>query len=186
MKVHIIGRGEGWDKAPGSQPGWETWGLNTVVAKRDVDLALDIHNDLDGKNHNRQTSLELIAKIVERVNELKIPFYTCKVWEHIPTSVKYPLFEIIKHFNTDFFGGGVDYLTALAMFKGATHINYWGINYLGRSDYIKQLPSGSFWVGGAHFSGIKVNINGSEHSNFIRTLNRRLYGFNIPQCQSWS
>lgn len=184
MRVHIVGRGDGWDKAPSTKSDGDLIiGLNTVIIHRDVDIAFDIHNDLDGNNHKRTTSLEDIERICQRVRDTGVTFITCKQWDHVPC-YPYPLQEIIDYFNTDFFGGGVDYITAWVLYQGYKEIHYWGFNYLGKADYIRQLPSACYWVGRMEQMGIRPVIHG-QPSYFMRTVTKKLYGYGIKQSRSW-
>lgn len=172
MKVHIIGKGFGWELAP--EDG-ETWGVNDLILYRDAKKVFDMHDHTNGFNN---TLMQAVAK---KVNALKIPFISLKKYPEIPTSIAYPIDEIIDAFGTDYFTNGIDYMTAYAIYTGADEINLYGVNVMSGSAYAFERPGVCFWVGYAKGRGIQVNIFG-KWSTIMRSRDGELYGYKREQA----
>jgi hypothetical protein len=75
-----------------------------------------------------------------------------------PTSITYPLDQMIAQFRRDYFHSTVDYMLALAISEGFEDIGVWGIDMAHDSEYEHQKPSGSYWIGVAEGRGIRVTL----------------------------
>lgn len=146
MKVIIIGKGSGWENAPAKG---ETWGVNNLCLRRDVKLVFNMH-DLD-KHRNHP----LFNKTIDHVNEHSIPIVTQKKYSRIPTSISFPLDKMPKKY----FGNGIDYMVAYALYKKATHIDMYGVVMETDTEYTLHRPSLEYWIGHAEGKGIIVTIH---------------------------
>lgn len=147
MKVIIIGKGKDWEKAPMEG---ETWGVNNLCLKRPVKLVFNIH-DLD--KHRDHT---LFSKTIDYVNKNKIPIVTQKKYEHIPTSIPFPIEKVPYRY----FGNSIDYMLVYAILKEATEIDIYGVNMVLDGERIGQRPSLEYWIGYARGLRIKVELHG--------------------------
>jgi hypothetical protein len=180
MRINIIGAGAGWELSKGA-PG-SNWGVNDLCVARPVDVVVDVHHlqdFLDGRAKPGRREISIVVQELAVINLHKIPLYTVKRLKDVPTSMKYPLVEIKKEFGSDYFGSGVDYAIALAIYKGATEIHTYGVNVLLHDEYAHQKPSTEHWLGVAKGKSIKVEVHGE--SELLKTHDRMLYGYNIPQ-----
>jgi hypothetical protein len=92
----------------------------------------------------------------------------------------YPIKEVVDYFGTDYFTNTVDYALALAIFKGFTEIDLYGVNMAWESEYSYEKPGVEFWIGQAMGRRIKVNVFGKE-STILKTKDGLMYGYGTPQ-----
>lgn len=172
MRVNIIGSAPGWEECP--EDNGYIWAVNNCHILRNVDLVIDIHrnrlNPTEEKDKDHMAGLE----------EKNIPTYANNLIEDQPHIMKYPKDDIIREFDSDYFGSGIDYIVALAIYKGATEIHIYGVMMAKGSEYAHQKPSLEHWIGIAKGRGVKVEVHG-EHSSLLRTKNGLRYGYQEPQ-----
>jgi hypothetical protein len=174
-EVHIIAKGSGWDEAP--EEG-ETWGVNDVLLRANK-LSMCFHmHDMDWIKRKEWHALKLI---IEKAEKNKVPIMTIDRYDWIPTSVKFPLNEIVKKFKACYFGSSIDYMVAYAIYKEFEVINLYGVNMVLRNEYHQQKPSMEFWIGMAMGLGYKVNIHAGRYGAILKTYDNKIYGYNIPQ-----
>lgn len=175
-KVILIGKGFEWWKAPKDIEDFEVWGINDLIMRKmDIDLMFNIH------------LLEDYAKIdmegVNLANSLGIPIIMPKEYPEIPNSVRFPIEEIMKEYDTDYFMTGIAYMIAYAIWKGYKQIDCYGINMRGADERYKNARACvEFWLGIAKGKGIKINMYG-KYCDCLKAFDRRLYGFNDFQTQ---
>jgi len=172
MRVNIVGSAPGYEDAP-VNAGY-LWGVNNVHWLLDLDLIVDIHKNrlapVEQKDKDHMADLE----------KKNIPTYANDLIPGQPHIMKYPIDEVIEYCGSDYFGSGIDYLIALAIYKGATSIHIYGVMMAKGSEYEHQLPSVSHWLGIAIGRGIKVKVHGKKTS-LLRTRNGLRYGYGTPQ-----
>jgi len=172
-RINIMGSGPGWEETPIDDG--EIWGVNNTHLLRNVDRIIDIHShcsnptEIKDKIHMR----ELRAK--------NIPTYVRDEVDGYENIQKYPIDDIIKYFGTDYFGSGIDYIIALAIYEGATDIHLYGVCMMDKSEYSHQKASVEYWIGFAMGRGIDVVVHG-KHPVILRTHNWLIYGYQTPQA----
>jgi len=163
-KVTIIGKGDGWDKAPTEG---ECWGVTQLNLRRPVTRVIDMNDySLWGEVEARE-ALESRQKALDD----NIPYIDL---------MSYPLRKIVDYFGTDYFSNTVDYTLAMAIYEGFKEIDLYGVNMAVDSEYAYQKPGVDFWCGVALGKGIKVNVHGKE-STIMLTQTGFLYGYKYPQ-----
>jgi len=177
MRVNIIGSAPGWQDAPVND-GY-VWGVNNTHLLRDVDRIVDVHV-------SRLNITELKDRYhFEKLLEKDIEAYLHSEVEDMPNVKRYPIEEIKEYFDTDYFGSGIDYLIALAIFEGATDIHIYGVMMAGGGEYAHQKPSVEFWIGvvkGMRAAGKDINIEiHGDRTSILRTYNGLMYGYQTPQ-----
>jgi hypothetical protein len=171
-RVNIVGSAPGYKDAP--EDNGYIWGVNNVHLLREVDLIIDVHA-------NRMSPKEFKDKYHMSVVDVKqIPMYAIDKIDGRPNIERYPIEHIMEEFDTDYFGCGIDYMIALAVYLGAEEIHIYGVWLSMESEYARQKPSVEFWIGIAKGRGVKVEVHG-DRSNVLRTHNGRLYGYGKPQ-----
>ena len=170
-RINIMGAAPGWEHTPFKNG--EVWAVNDTHRRRDVDLMVDIHDRRNPKEEHDKISL---AELKERGT----PAYTQYLMDGFPNVKKYPIKEIKQEFDTDYFGSGIDYMIALAIYQGASEIHLYGIIMAKGSEYSHQKPSVEFWLGIAKGRGVKVRIHG-YYSAILKTKNFLMYGYQVPQ-----
>jgi len=164
MKIIIIGKGHGWELAPKEG---ETWGMTQLILRRPVSLVVDMNDySLWGPVEEREArcARELALKT-------GVPYIDL---------MNYPLESIKNVFQTDYFSNTVDYSIALALYRGCTELDFYGVNMASGSEYQFEKPGVEYWTGRAQGMGVKVRIFG-EHSTILRTRDGKLYGYGTPQ-----
>ena len=154
-------------------------------AKR-VDLLIQIHaspiwRNHGNLNHGRQQengNSNSHYDWLQRPHEY--PIYMHEHYEDVPSSVKYPLDEIIETLlpniwrdindpNKEYsekkvtkvsnFTSSFSYAMALAIYKGKKRIELHGIEMTSDTEYVRQRPGGFFWIGLAVGRGIEVVLH---------------------------
>ena len=173
MKLALIGKGNGKELAPLKGKGIVTWGVNDIVAHRDVDVCffMDAHL-LFGSQME-----EFIIKSVEKTDT---PVYCIEKFDHIPTSIVYPLEEIKQAFGTDYFADSFSYMLALAIYDGYREFDIYGFNYAFGEKYITEKPCVSYWLGVASGLGCTLNLYG-DHCGLLKTADAKLYSYGTDQ-----
>jgi len=184
MRVNILGCAPGWDKAPFGENLGEIWGLNDVHVSHPVDVVIDVHNlkrVSKGKEKIRR-SPEDVKKCIKNLKKTGTLCYSTKEIKGIPNIKKYPYDDIVKKYDSDYFGGGPDYAVALAVFKGFTEIHLYGMLLIVGEEYYHQKPSLEHWLGIAKGAGVKTVIHDFRSlSSILKTPTGLVYGFNLPQ-----
>jgi len=185
VRINILGCAPGLETAPKQGQGeGEIWGLNDVILTRKVDAVIDCHNlsrIIKGKEKIRR-SPETVKKCLKEIKRTNTLCYSIKEIKNAPSVKPYPLKEIIKEFDSDYFGSGPDYALALAIYKGATEIHTYGILMVCTDEYFYQKPSFEHWLGIAKGRRIKTVIHDSNNlSSILRLQNGLLYGYHTPQ-----
>jgi hypothetical protein len=172
MKVILIGKGPGWEKAP---VGGENWGLNDLVIYRPLTLTFEMH-DIDKfrtKTNSAYVGLcDAFEREIDTINKLGIPVITQKKHKILPTAIPFPLDEMpIKYFTSS-----IAYMVAYAIYKGATELEMYGCPLLGKDEYSEQRQCIEFWIGYAMGKGIKVTVH--KPTNILTAKPRMgLYGY---------
>lgn len=152
----MLGTSNTLKEAPFGDKSFEFWALNDMYAMIPTDNItrwfdihlrhrIDVyHARVSGKNH------------IEELKALTIPIYMQEQHDDIPTSVKYPLEEMIKHFGRDYFQSTLDFMIALALHEGFNEIHIYGVNMAVNEEYAYQRPSMTYWLGRAEGMGVKI------------------------------
>jgi len=156
--------------APYNDPDYEIWGLNGVYSY------IDYANITNITRWFEIHSLEAHKKVYQDDSFFKgieIPLVMQEVFTEYPTSVKYPLDEILSRFSRKYFTNTISYMIALAIYEGYTDIIIFGVDMATNSEYQSQRPSCEYFIGYAEGLGIKVHI--PDESDLLKTP--FLYGF---------
>lgn len=167
MKIIIIGKGPGWERAPMEG---ETWGVNDLILRRPVKLAFEMH-DIDRHLKVDCQYMKKKAEIVE-ANKLGIPVITREKHKLLPTAIPFPIDEMPYRYFTN----SIAYMIAYAIYKKATEIELFGVPMLYVEEYTKQVPCVEFWLGYAMAKGIKVTVHGPTNI-FSSEPYHGLYGY---------
>lgn len=200
-RICLVGTGHGWQLAPLKG---EVWTINDLGVYRHSTMIWDYHNfDWSFKENvehysHLEEDLTVEAKIErargreERWRRIElycrqtgVALMSVKKYDRIPSSIEYPIKEVIERFSGDGMCG--DYINsciaaqlAYALYVGATRIDCYGINVEMGSEWVYQRSAVSYWVGRAHGMGVPCTISGSERRP-LRIIDGRIYGFDLPQ-----
>ena len=201
-KIAIVGCADSKFEAPWEEKDWEIWGVNNMfhsmpqVRKAQEEGRLkwfEIHNiHYNGKQwFRRGVPVFRGQNVNDYVNDLiglNCPIYMHKHWDEIPTSIEYPLADVIGKFG-NYITNTISYEMAVAMLDPEVkEIGIWGVdmavyskNFLG-NEYSFQRPSCEYFIGLARGMGIKVIVPNT--SDLLKT--RFLYGFQEPQEKAFN
>jgi hypothetical protein len=97
--------------------------------------------------------------------EHPFPIYMQQVYDSIPSSVKYPLREVMGLIGNLYrgeekidklFSSTFNYQIALALYQGYERIELYGIEMLGEGEYNWQREMMGYWIGRAEGVGVEV------------------------------
>lgn len=158
-KVAIVGFAPSTrDKAPYNDPEWEIWVLNEYFSILPQTGASNITRWFE--LHQRDTVLlsSRSENYLQYLKESKIPIMMVDQYDDIPMCEKYPLDEIIKELQTDYFTNSISYMVAYAVYLGYDEIAIYGVDMAQDEEYAKERPSVEYFVGYARAKGIPVYI----------------------------
>ncbi len=161
-KVCIVGFAPTWNLTPFSDPDFEVWGLNELY---------NYFNQIKGAHASRWFEIHAPNSPSKNTPQHKawlknatIPVYMQKHHDDIPSSVAYPLDDIIKwfedkgHNGARYFTNSISYMIALAIYEGYKEIHIYGVDMAHDSEYAFQKPSCEYLIGIAEGMGIKVHV----------------------------
>jgi hypothetical protein len=161
--MNIIGKGHTWTQAPLDG---ENWGLTQLYLRRPVDLVIDMNVYGDGRWGLGEK--QEADKTRKKAAENNVP---CIDLEN------YPIREVMELFDTDYFSSTVDYAIALALYRGHTEINLYGITMC--DEYSKLINGCNFWCGVAKGRGVKIKVHGE--TTIMKTIDKKVYGYDWEQ-----
>jgi len=165
--IAIIGKGFGW---------WnhqkhifdEVWGINDIFRFTKCDRIFDMHDFEwtyeDCLKHYKCVAPDAVKDEIENraavkfkysvikardINKYKIPLYSIREYEHIPSSVEYPRESVLAEVchNVELLQGTLAYAIAYAIFAEFKSINLFGCTLDPASEWAYQIPSVAFLYG---------------------------------------
>ena len=136
--------------------GEEIWAVNTAFRKPTYQKGIDRLYVMDSLD----TWVELDYKdqtFVEQVNALNCPIVTLAHFPEVPQSRAFRKREIESAFNTKYWGSGISYMIADALYDGYEKIVLHRTNSLdGSKEYWIQKRCHDFWCGYAMGMGVEI------------------------------
>lgn len=172
-KVAIVGFSDSRKRAPFDEPEWEIWGLNQLYEKIPRwDRWFELHKrqvnlDDEGPDH------------IWKLAAFTCPIYMQKHYEDIPTSVEYPLKQVIAAFGS-YLTSSFSFMAALAIMEGFQEIGIYGVD-TADEEWGSQRPSLEYFLGYARGKGIKITI--PAESSLLRAP--FLYGYQERACHEF-
>jgi len=197
----IVGTGHGHQLAPTTG---EVWVLNDLgIYRPGTTMLWDMHNfewtleenyenyshiqeDLTEKQrwertHNRDARFRRIEKFC---NESGCALMSIKKYDHVPSSIEYPLDEVVEYFKgcREFLNSALSQSIAYALFTKWKSINLFGINVEMGTEWIYQRDCVSYWIGRGHGMGVRITVSGSPRRP-MRIIDRKIYGYGADKLQ---
>lgn len=196
-KLAIVGCSDSRIYAPLDDSAWEIWGVNNLFYHLSMDKIMnrtkwfEIHQIVyDGKKYLRRGEKDFrgqtIDKYLEDLGQLTCPVYMQKKWDIVPTSVPYPLKEILSEFG-NYFTNTISWMIALGIHEGFEELGIWGVDMAVDSEYFWQRPSCEYFIG--MFDGIckakgkKIRLYLPPQADLCKA--RFLYGFQETEFTNW-
>ena len=197
----IVGTGHGHQLAPTSG---EVWVLNDLgIYRPGTTMLWDMHNfewtleenyenyshiqeDLtDEQRWERTRNRDARFRRIEQFcNQSGCKLMSIKTYAHVPTSIKYPLEEIIEYFKgcREFLNSALSQAIAYGLYLKWKSIDLYGINVEMGTEWIYQRDCVSYWVGRGHGMGARITISGSPRRP-MRIIDRKIYGYGAERLQ---
>lgn len=158
-KVAIVGGGNTRKKAPFDDESWEIWGFSSKAWRFPrVNRWFELHamTDLRQQLSYRKKGRRSFAGYMRFMRRLDCPVYMQKVHPTIPTSVAFPLDDVLARFGRCF-TSSVSYMVALAMMEGVDVLGLWGVE-VRRREYLHQRPALKYLLSLARQEGITISL----------------------------
>src|SRR3990167_3047914 len=191
MKVAIVGCSQSKSLAPFDDLSFEIWGVNNLYPHIPrANRWFEIHEIVQqGETYLRRGDIKFRGQPVndylktmgEWTQEKSCPVYMQRKWDLVPTSIPYPVEEMIAKFG-GYFTNSVSWMIALAINEGAEEIHVYGVDMAVDTEYHHQRPSCEYFLGIAVGMGIKVYI--PPEADLLKTS--FLYFFKEPQERAWT
>jgi len=167
-------------QAPTENAQWEIWAMG--LENRRVHRYFEMHE----KNRIRPECREKFKTTLAKV-------YMRDVHEDFPTSVKFPMEEVVKDLGIDYFASSIAYMLALAIHENVEQIGIWGVDLINGDEYKAQRPNLEYLIGLAQGRGLKVYV--PERSALLKLraqygtpeekLDPGLLAINPAICEAW-
>jgi len=162
--------GSGWD---------EIWAVNSIglVYSHDKMFVMDDLRYLSGDKGVEWGGL---------LKDHQKPIITSKVYPEFPTSVRYPIEEVIKKINDEYFTNTIAYAIGYAMTIGVKEIDLYGCDftYPNRHEAESGSMNVAYLLGRAESFGMTFRISSqstllssNECMNMDGMVRRNLYGY---------
>jgi len=154
----------------------EVWAINHMagVIQCDRVIAMD---DLEYVNEH---GYEGSKAYVETLKQTKVPVYTTRVIPDLcPTSVEYPLEDVINAIGFAYLNNSVAYAVALAILEKVSAISLWGCDFTYENAHASETGRGcvEFLIGVAVSRGIQINVAASSSLLDSNQPIRTFYGY---------
>lgn len=178
-KIAVVGKApSSRGLAPCSDDSFQIWTLSDLVVAGIVPR-FDAHFEMHpvGWYQRPGQSNAYIEWLTQLTKET--PVYMIEPVEDLPASVAYPIDEVRKHFQTDYFTNTVSYMIALAIMQKPAEIHVYGVDMAQTvggeltNEYVGQRPSCEFFLGWAAGAGIEVYV--PPEADLLKC--RGLYGY---------
>jgi len=167
----------------------EVWAINKMGACIQCDMVwrmddLKTEFSMNQKTVPTTNGEEKVQDIwYETLKKLDVPLMTCQSYPEFPTSVTYPLEEVINFLNFSYINTTPAYALAYALYLGVQEIRSYGIDfsYPNRHESEKGRGCYEFILGIAHSMGVK--IFNAQHTTLLDTnvpIEKRMYGYPHP------
>lgn len=139
--------------------GAEVWGVNDVGS----------FPEFKGKHIDRIFTFD--PRSLEWLDKARV----APIWSWQPyADQKYPLKEVMKHFQTSYFTNTISYMLALAIYEKFERIHLYGVDAPYGGIYFMEKSGLEYWIGRAQQAGVEVVP--CEGSLMLQTYDGLLYG----------
>lgn len=141
------------DAAPFDDPSFDVWSMHMgPFILRRVDVSFEFHDPMVFKKP------EYIDKdYYDKITKMQIPIFMRKHYDDIPTSIPYPVDEIVQEFGR-YFTNSVSYMLALAFRNQYEEVHLYGVEMEHNTEYVDQARSVIFFIGMLMGRGVKIFI----------------------------
>lgn len=162
----------------------EVWTINSGAALYRHDVVFDMHTeewiaDLDDQTKGRCLRRREWLKTHDK------PIVMPRAMAIYPTSVTYPLREVIERTGSAYFASGIAYLLAMAICCEVKQLKMFGCDFSYDRDTNTHDEQGracaEYWVGRLVGSGCDVGVSNNTHfMDGFRRSKGEIYGYHEP------
>jgi hypothetical protein len=162
----------------------EVWTINAGGVLFRHDVLFDMHTE--AWIYGLKASI--LERVLSRRRRLKThdkPIYMPQALPDYPTSVTYPLADVIEKTGSCYFSAGLAYLLAMAYCCNVRRLSMWGCDFSYDRDTNSHDEQGraccEYWVG--RLVGIGCAVSHSASTHFMDSRRRsagRIYGYDEP------
>ena len=186
-RVMILGTGSGWELAPRISEK-TVYCLNDYIRQERYGIKPDLLFIMDVLDEKPQiiSGIDNLGKVVEMINQIKVPLIAPFKYEEIPLSQRFPMEECAKEFGMPYFSNTIAYMIAYALLQKVKEIEIFGVNQASSQEYFYEKSGVEYWLGMAVGRGVKVTLNGDKSellTNKPRFGGGILYGYNLTYDQ---
>ena len=159
-KIIILGSGPDWQSCPFKSTDREIWAVAKMVmldhppTKVDMLFSMDDIDYLLTIRRGDFTKDEFVANI----NDRNVRYISTHVRDEIVKSKAFPFKEIVNRYRVPYFTNTICYMIAYALWKGVTHIDFYGVAQMAAFEYSAEKAGVEFWLGMAAGLGVKINF----------------------------
>jgi len=169
----------------------ETWTINKAggVIQSDIVFRMDDLRKSYEINHTEYMDFRGDRMMVEHVwndflkNDCQVPIMTSKAYPEFPTSVTFPLEDVINACQTSYFNTSPSYAIGYAIYLGVKEINLYGIDFSYPGGNRHAAEAGRACVESLLHIAMKIHgiqVNVAQNSTLLDTNvpnDRKLYGY---------
>jgi hypothetical protein len=167
----------------------EVWAINKMGACIQCDMIWrmdDLKAEFDVNQRMVQThngDVRVGDLWEDFLKTVDVPIMTCKAYPEFPTSVEYPLENVVNFLNFSYFNTTPAYALAYAMYLGVEEVACYGLDYSypNRHEAESGRACFEFILGIAHSLGVKIDV--SRNSTLLDTadpIEKHFYGYGYP------
>lgn len=171
--------------APYDDDEWSVWSLNEAHRQpwlKRLTRHFQMHAEWDFNKGGDQSYIEHREWLRK---EHPFPIYMQEEFPDIPSSVAFPLDEVVAEFLPTitregeiirYFTSSFAYMCSLALLEGFKTIGIWGFDMGTETEFKYQKPSTEFWLGVAAGRGVEIQL-----PKICQLLRGGLYGYEVSR-----
>ncbi len=170
MKIAIVGAGIAESELLSKSADYKLWSVNNLF-RQFPNVLFDKWFELHQFQYNKGNFLRRgrgsfgrnpdINSYLRDLNDLNIPVMMYKPLKRIKKGQQFPFKELMRRFQSSYFGCSFAWMVAYAIDLGASEIAFFGVALNG-NEYYYQRPSTEYYIGIAKGMGIKITIDSSS------------------------
>lgn len=158
----------------------EVWTINSMASVLQCDRIFHMDDLRVQELRARADPDGKIGPMIDYFKRTSIPVYTSRAYPEYPTTIDFPLNDVVSKLGTFYFTSTPAYAIALAIYEGWEEINLFGMDYTWPNSEQAEEGRGcaEFWLGQAMARGIVLCLGSSSTLLSMRKEPQdRLYGY---------
>jgi hypothetical protein len=158
----------------------ETWGVNAAGDVIQCDRIFHM-DDMRIQEARAEAGNEKIKTMLEWMKTTSTPIITSRKYDEYPSSVEYPLEEVVNHLGSTYFNNTVPYAIAYAAHIGVKDLFCYGVDYAFPSAFETGRGCAEYWVRAAQERGCQVHVG--LGSNLMDGFDHVPYGYDTQEVK---